>query len=285
MNRALNRIMTLAILAVLALSLQGTLEASELTEQFSEIHPFSSGSSFSLSNVSGDIVISTWDREECEIKAVKKISVTGHTDKAREFLEEIKIRVEKTGKGIVVETEYPSSGLMNAIERLLGGGANMEVSYEIKLPRRADLEVRSVSGDVNLAGFEGKTEVELVSGNMKLEGLAGKEHLKSVSGNIWVKGHTGPLYANTVSGDIEINQEQLQASDSIECNSISGEIVFRLPADIGLDVDLGTISGTISFERAQAEFKGEIEDNSLDGKIKGGGPLIKANTVSGDITL
>src|SRR5438874_190721 len=131
-----------------------------------------------ISNVSGTVVVSGWDRPEVSVRAelgegVERVDVS--TDHGR----------------TTVKVVLPHSGH--------GGEADLHV----QIPKDSELAVSAVSADVATAGVTGAQRLNTVSGDITAE-LGGSDlELKSVSGNVKLKGHGQParLHVSTVSGD------------------------------------------------------------------------------------
>ncbi|MEM7357284.1 MAG: DUF4097 family beta strand repeat-containing protein, partial [Acidobacteriota bacterium] len=118
-----------------------------------------------ISNISGSVTVSGWDRNEVE--------VTG-------FL----------GRG-VEEVEIDSSGNVTEIEvelmRRSGHGWGGDARLEIRVPEGSDLDIEVVSAEVEIDGVSGELTVESVSGSIEIEGDAKALDLEAVSGSIEVE--------------------------------------------------------------------------------------------------
>ena len=86
-------------------------------------------------------------------------------------------------------------------------------------PRQAAVEVKSVSGDVNVAPIGGKAKIDCVSGNVDLLGAAGAD-VELVSGELTLENIAGDAYIKAVSGDIGATR----IKGSVEVEAVSGDI-------------------------------------------------------------
>ena len=100
--------------AVLSLNAAG-LSVADYQEKFEKTLPLSAGGSFSLKNTNGDVIVSTWTKNEVEINAVK----TAKRDK--DDLNRVKIEVSAVGDSVKVDTIYEKTFLRNI---------RVEVNYE-----------------------------------------------------------------------------------------------------------------------------------------------------------
>jgi DUF4097 and DUF4098 domain-containing protein YvlB len=184
----------------------------------------------------------------------------------------------------VEELEIVSSGSRLRIEvdlehRVRSGGS---AYLTIEMPMTADLEVETVSADIEVDGVSGDISLESVSGKVEVSGQprsleaasvsgdvlvaasGGRSELETVSGNIVVRNAIGRLDTNVVSGNIEIEDGVLESltgetvSGSIFCaarpadsgrfslETMSGRIELLLPSDIDADFQIETYSGSIN---------------------------------------
>ena len=111
----------------------------------------------------------------------------------------------------------------------------------------ADLELKSVSGDVKVRGHgqSARLYVSTVSGDVHLEHGAGDLEMSSVSGTLGVtldSAHS--VRARTTSGDLRF-EGKLTRDASFEATSVSGDLKVRAPAEGGYSYDLSSFSGDI----------------------------------------
>jgi hypothetical protein len=75
----------------------------------------------------------------------------------------------------------------------------------------------------------------------------------------------------------------------LQAKSISGFVDLAWPANRGADLSLKTISGevfsNVEVEMANGQRKNEGVGYNIQGKIAGGGPLIKLESISGNLYL
>ncbi|GAA3116247.1 DUF4097 family beta strand repeat-containing protein [Streptosporangium carneum] len=179
-----------------------------------------------------------------------------------------------------------------------------ETTLTLTVPKECPVRAGVVSASAVVAGFEGRTSVKSVSGEIVLDGVSGEIHANTVSGDVESRGLVGDLSFKSVSGELTVAQgtpHRLQATTvsgritadlelpptgHVTLNSISGEIVLRLPHTVESDVTIRSTSG-----RLDSAFT-ELSRNSqagvlktLSGRIGGGMASLSATTVSADVTL
>lgn len=221
-----------------------------------------------VSNVSGSIIISGWDRPEVSVTAdlpsdsqrVKVITGQGHT------------RV------------CVSYGDSNGCNSTGWSGDRGSVRLEIQVPRQSELDVSAVSADINSRSVSGTQRLQTVSGDINAELGSGDDEVNSVSGTVILQGsgQDGTLHAASVSGDLRV----MNVAGQLEARTVNGTLTAELsPARL---VRLNTTSGDIALS-AKLASGGTVETETVSGDQKLGvaaaaGYSYEAKTFSGDIT-
>ena len=183
-------------------------------EKFEKTEALAKDGRVYLNNVSGDIEIRTWDKDEVKIDALK-VSQASSLSQAKENCGLVTIEVTKDAGLLRIETKYPRK------KTFWGGNSiNVSVDYKLWIPAKASVEVKSVSGDVDFAAIGGAIKAGVVSGSVTLKKAAAGADLNTVSGELTLEDITGNVYLKTVSGDIEV----ARIKGSIEAETVSGGI-------------------------------------------------------------
>jgi len=199
---------------------------------------------------------------------------------------------------------------------------NISVDYEITVPPDATIRSHSGSGDQTIEGTRGNVEIQTGSGDMRLANLTGELRLHTGSGNIRARAVSGPVHGETGSGDVEIEETgqgdidvhtgsgniisrgiqgsfrgeagsgditaEGTQSGAWEIHTGSGNVHVRLPSNSAFDADIQTSSGSVDVGAPiEMTVQGRIGDvhKSIHGKVRGGGPLLRVRTGSGDIHI
>jgi len=199
---------------------------------------------------------------------------------------------------------------------------NISVDYEITVPEETTVRTRSGSGDQLIEGTRGNVEVQTGSGDVKLTKLTGEIHVQTGSGNVRAREIAGTVKGGTGSGDVEIEETgpgdvdmhtgsgnivargvqggfhgeagsgditaEGTQSGSWEIHTGSGNVHVRLPANAAFDADISTSSGTVDVGApVEMTVQGRVGDmhKQIRGKVRGGGPLLRVRTGSGDINI
>jgi DUF4097 and DUF4098 domain-containing protein YvlB len=194
----------------------------------------------------------------------------------------------------------------------------------ISVPINAELEARTVSGQISLLDLQGpwvnarsvsgaittdnvrpeRLSIETVSGKLEVRSGGQEEtRLRSVSGNMNASELRGRVNASSVSGIIAVAASQLEEADfetvsggiqatlapldraRIRANSHSGAIDIELPQGTPLDLRASSFSG-----RIRSDFGGEVErgrgpGERLEHREGNGQVRVAAQSFSGRINL
>jgi DUF4097 and DUF4098 domain-containing protein YvlB len=201
-------------------------------------------------------------------------------------------------------------------------GHNISVDYEITVPADTTVRMHSGSGDQTIEGTRGNVDVQTGSGDIKLASLTGEIRLQTGSGNIRAHEVAGAVKGGTGSGDVEIEEtgqgdiDMHTGSGNITARGVqgafhgeagsgditaegtqsgeweihtgSGNVHVRLPANAAFDADISTSSGSLDVGPAiEMTVQGRVGESrkSIRGKARGGGPLLRVRTGSGDIHI
>jgi hypothetical protein len=199
---------------------------------------------------------------------------------------------------------------------------NISVDYEITVPAQTTVRSRSGSGDQTIEGTQGNVDVQTGSGDVKLRSLKGEVRLQTGSGDVRAHEISGAVRGGTGSGDVQIEEagpgdidlhtgsggitaRGVQGSfhgeagsgditaegtqtGSWEIHTGSGNVHVRLPSNSAFDADISTSSGTIDVgSPIEMTVQGRVQEErkSIRGKVRGGGPLLRVRTGSGDIQI
>ncbi len=275
--------------------------------------PLATGSQVIADTVSGSIKVTGADVSECSIVATKRIKA-GSEAEAAKLVEEVKVKVEKSGKRLSIKVERPKTKRFK--------NNSVGVDLDITVPRQTDVEGNTVSGSVKISDIKGDVEGNTVSGSVKIfsvngnvegntvsglvtaENIQGSADLNTASGSIRAENVSGSAKLNTVSGSIkcrEMMSPELHAdtaSGSINIgysDSAPGEIDVKVDtASGGIEVELPkAFSGHISMETGSGSIKtdlpimvkGKIDKKRIEGTIGEGSGMVRLKTASGSIRL
>ena len=256
MSRSMIRISLLST----ALLLTGVVANAETFEDTIEkTLPFAAGDRLSVSNTNGDIEVSTWDRDEIEIEAHKKVK-SSSDDRAEEAFEALKVVIDESAGGITISTEYPKS------KGGWFGNVNSQVRYSIRVPQRADLELETVNGKV------------------VVEGIQGQIGLQSTNGGVRVQDAGGSVTARTTNGSIDCELREVSDDEDMNFRTTNGSITLTLPSNVQATLSARTTNGSVSTD-FPVTVQGTFRKNRLEGDLNGGGASLELKTTNGSIKI
>jgi len=227
--------------------------AEPLREEFHQSYPLAATGRVSLANVNGSVRVSTWDKNEVKVDAVK-------TARSQEALKEAEIVVDARAEAVEIRTKYP--------ERSHRDREAANVDYTLTVPRGARLDsVKTVNGAVEIDGVMGEVRVTTVNGTVRAMRLAGEVAL------------------STVNGRVEAEFERLEGK-RISLRSVNGTVIVRVPQGAGMQLSAATVHGSIESDFDLPVRKvGFGPGRSLKTVIAQGGTEVSLRTVNGGIRL
>ena len=214
-----------------------------------------------------------------------------------------------TGKDLSVTLEdgqltidHPQLGWENFVSVFRGFRGTASASVSILVPHHVALTFGVVSAEGLVSGVYGTASVSTVSSAIVVDRCRGDLQVNAVSGELVVRAHEGRVTAHTVSGEVTVSGTidqltcdsvsgdmvaDLQGSPAaVRANSVSGDVLVRVPADTPVNYRLNSVSGRVQL--------GENEFRGVKGGFSGSWPAatsgaartlnLKVNTVSGRIT-
>ncbi len=181
---------------------------------------------------------------------------TGSLGDRTDALDRIEVVIQESTTGVLVKT----------IHHRKWGSSNGRVSYAIKVPRDADLRIRTTNGRVIT------------------DGVNGNHGLRSVNGSISAERMAGSMKTRTTNGSIDIELTRLNANEDINLKTVNGSIVLSLPEATTADLDVTTANGRIRSDLPVTI--GTASKRKLHGTLNGGGDTrVRVSTVNGSISL
>jgi hypothetical protein len=200
-----------------------------------------------------------------------------------------------------LEIDHPQLRWDNFIEVFASfrGTARAEVS--ISVPRDVALRFGVVSADALVSGLRNDAKLSTVSGDLVIDDVEGDLELNAVNGEVSVRNHVGALAVHTVSGDItasgsirrltldgvtsDVFLDLTGTPDQIVTNLVSGNLTVRLEPGVAARYHLNTISGTLQLDdhTVRTAFGKGYEGST--GALDGSWLDVRANSVSGDISV
>lgn len=248
---------SLCALLTLALSAHASDQRGAFTEEFHQAYAIASDGRIELDNINGPVHISSWDRNEVKVDAIK------YADE-KEKLAEAKIEIDSGKDYLSIRTKYPK--YENTWTR--GSHENpASVEYTLTVPRTARLdEIKLINGALDITGVSGEVRASCINGRLEAHDLAGRAKL------------------STINGRMDARFAQLSGQD-IDLNSVNGSLELTIPSDSNAEVEASTVSGGISNDFGLHVNHHQFVGHDLRGEIGKGGARIRLSDVNGRIEV
>ena len=151
----------LVVVLGLLFFLQQGVVASTVRDTFKKSIPFTKGGFLSVSNSNGNIEIQSWDNQEVEIIAYKKVKANDR-ETAEKLMEHLKVEIRESDNEIIIETDYPKGSSGGGFFKWIFGenGGSFSVEYEIKVPKEIDLNIHTTNGGIQICPDRSIHDVE-----------------------------------------------------------------------------------------------------------------------------
>jgi hypothetical protein len=294
----------LLLLLLFSTSTYSCRESEYVDEKLKVLHdktfPISPGNDFKIDASSGDIVISSWNKNEVHIK------ILGN-DKAKEKVE---FSFNESPDMIEVEAKYDWSLFMMV--------KGIKLRFEVQVPTEfnidavtsgGDIELQNVKGkivsktsggDINITDLKGNIEVSTSGGDISFNNTHGEVNLSTSGGDIKGNKFSGNVEVSTSGGDISLTGSDARINGStsggditldysgsnqgIELTTSGGDIGVKLNKDFNASAKLTSLGGDI-----KSEFKGnnavKISSTEFEADINNGGNSLILRTSGGDIVV
>src|SRR5690349_4598743 len=181
-----------------------------------------------------------------------------------------------------IQTGAPSAGEAQELSRQIRietGGAkifasgpetrrdyNWNVSYEVFVPRRADLSLETHNGGIAIADVNGRIDFTALNGGVVLKRVGGAVHGSTTNGGLVIE----------LTGD-------RWDGESLDVSTTNGGIIMSVPENYSANLQTGTVNGGISVDfpiTVQGRINKELAVN-----LGSGGATVKAMTTNGGVRI
>ncbi|HJU42848.1 MAG TPA: DUF4097 family beta strand repeat-containing protein [Vicinamibacterales bacterium] len=202
------------------------------TETIDRTVPLPGNGTVRLKTFSGRVRITGTSGDQVVIHAVRRAT--------RDRLEDIKLEISQTGSTVEIDANH------RVVERR--NDNVVETDFDIQVPARARLDIKTFSAPVTVIG---------VNGSQNIDGF---------------------------SSDITIESNEFGEGNDIDVNTFSGDVRLRLPSSARGSIDFNTFSGR--FESDLPVTLSNSSRRNFRGQLNGGGAGdFRLKTFSGDVRI
>jgi len=199
----------------------------------------------------GGVSIKGWDQNQVLVRA--RVQTSAPTAEEAKALSG-QIRIETGGAKIF------SSGPENRRDY------NWNVSYEVFVPRRADLNVETHNGGIAIADVNGRIDFSALNGGVVLKRVGGAVHGSTTNGGLVIE----------LSGD-------RWDGETLDVSTTNGGVVMAVPENYSAHLQTGTVNGSVSVD-FPVNVQGRLT-KQVAFDLGSGGATLKAMTTNGGVHL
>ena len=199
----------------------------------------------------GGVNVKGWDQNQVLVRA--RVQAGAPTAGEAEALGR-QIRIETSGAKIF------ANGPENRKDY------HWSVSYEVFVPRRADLSIETQNGGIAIADVNGRIDFTALNGGVVLKRVGGAVHGSTTNGGLVIE----------LTGD-------RWDGESLDVSTTNGGVIMSVPENYSAQLQTGTVNGSVSVDfpvTVQGRLNKQIALN-----LGSGGAMVKAMTTNGGVHL
>lgn len=201
--------------------------------------------------MNGGISIKGWERNEVLLRARIQTAAPSESE-ANQLAQQV--RIETAGSKIF------ASGPENRNDHW------WSVSYEIFVPLRSNLSLKTNNGGISINDVNGRLEFSALNGGVSLKRVGGSVRGSTTNGGLNIE-----LSGNRWDGE------------ALDVNTTNGGVSMSIPENYSAHLETGTVNGGLNIDfpvTVQGNIKRELAVN-----LGSGGPTIRAKTTNGGVNI
>lgn len=238
-------LLTLFCIGIISAIADGRYESKKETVKYEKVNELK------VSNVTGGITVTGWDKDYVEITYTKKA-------RNEDDLDDIDVDITQRGDALYIVTDLPWRCKQCGVE------------YDIFLPEKfKSLEAETVTGSVNIAKMEFVDDFAV----------------KSTTGSINAELSARLINANVVTGGITLRLKDVAEKGEIKAEAVTGSIKIYAPENLQADLDCSAVTGSVDIDDYTLDRVRVKKKNKLKATIGEGNIPCRLSTVTGSISL
>lgn len=239
-------------------------------QDFQRTYRLAADGQISIQNVSGNIVVTGYDGEGINVRAVK------------EGRDADKVDVEdRSGENRI--------DLRARYEQCRNCSIDASINFQVQVPRSTRYRIgklTTASGDIEVNGVSGEVHVNTASGDLHVRNVAGEVKAATASGTVHVREIAGAVNASSASGDVDVEITRLEGTENMVFSTASGDVHVKAPANLDAEVEMSTVSGSVK-TTFPIEVKREQHSGgeSARGRVGSGARMLRISSASGNVSL
>jgi len=211
----------------------------------------------------GGVFIRGWDRPDVQMRA--RVTVW---DDSREAAAQVAKDIRITTIGGHIRADGPRRDRDRRRSRDWGDDRYWSVTYELQVPRKADLLIDATNGGIVIDEVRGRIDVRTVNGGIVLGDVNGDIRGETVNGGVRV----------------ELSNEKWDGP-GLDLKTVNGGVALAVPSNFSAELDARTANGGIAVD-FPITISGLLNNRrQISGTIGSGGAKIRLSAVNGGISI
>jgi DUF4097 and DUF4098 domain-containing protein YvlB len=157
-------------------------------------------------------------------------------------------------------------GRISAEESESSRRSGWSVSYDVYVPRRSDLDLRTHNGGILVEGVQGRIDIEALNGGVSIRNVQGDVRGGTTNGGVTI----------SLDGDRWVGE-------GVDLETTNGGVTIIVPERYSARLETGTVNGGLHVD-FPITVQGMV-GRRLVTTLGSGGPLIRVRTTNGGVTL
>jgi DUF4097 and DUF4098 domain-containing protein YvlB len=200
----------------------------------------------------GSIDVKTAAADKVEVEVTREPGRGADSD----ILEKHQVTFTQDGNDVTVEAKIP--GAHNKFS--WGRGNNLKVHYDVTVPAKYNVNLKTAGGSVKVQDLEGDAHAETSGGSLKFGQINGPVHGRTSGGSIQVTGATQDVDIETSGGGITVGD----TGGNVMAHTSGGSIRI---GDVKGSVNAGTSGGGIEVNGASGPVNAHTSGGSIHAAI------------------
>ncbi|MBN1782908.1 DUF4097 family beta strand repeat protein [bacterium] len=279
--RIIHSLIPVLLVAVTAANAQALEKKNDYWQLKTEKNfPVKSGGTLKLEEISGDVEIDVWEKNEVQIRAIYHFNVITRDE------------AEALSKNF--EVEYRNSDNRVTISAPEVHKQSVYVDYEILLPKKFNCDIEVQGGDLSIQNVDGSVNGKVGGGDVELSGLTGPLNIDVGGGDVEIDGCRKDIDLNLGGGDLEIHNAggamtMNVGGGDVEIKDSEGPVTLNLGggdleiSGLGKNVDLKVGGGDVELKEIKGGLTCQLGGGSTSLKDIYG--AVKVQNGGGDIEM
>jgi DUF4097 and DUF4098 domain-containing protein YvlB len=218
----------------------------------------------------GSIHMTTGDQKEVKVQVTRHLKgVEG--DRAAEIFAAHEVTIAQEGQDVEVRAKFKG----DSNKWLKNGKINYQVEYQITLPKKFDLDLKTAAGEITCNDIQGTVKARSQAGTIHFASVQGPFDGETAAGNVEVDRVEGDSILQTAAGHVSVHEARAKLS----IKNHGGGITL---GKLGGPVTAETAAGPIRVTSAQARVELKSAGGSID--IEDAHDTVIAHTGAGSVT-